>query len=272
MTLAIHTGDGRTGGPYGGGGDPLEPAVHEMSVSFHNRLTALGIAHVWDDYGPGGHDWPYWNRDLREDLPGMMAAFERAGRSPAPFSYTAIEPSYDVYGWHVAFDRPVLEFSTLDASADGFTLRGSGTATVTTPGRFRPRAAYEAAGARVLADAQGRLKIAVDLGPASSAQEYTLPDSTAGTNVVIKTVPIRRAGPCASRRAVTVTLAGVRAATVRRVTVLVNGRRRAVVRGPRRRVRVSMAGMPRGATRVELRVQRRSGRTTVVRRLFHLCG
>jgi S-formylglutathione hydrolase FrmB len=44
-----------------------------MSVSFHQRLLALGIPHIWDDYGPGTHTWPYWQRDLRQALPSMLA-------------------------------------------------------------------------------------------------------------------------------------------------------------------------------------------------------
>jgi S-formylglutathione hydrolase FrmB len=27
---------------------------------------------VWDDYGTGTHDRPYWPRDLRETLPDLM--------------------------------------------------------------------------------------------------------------------------------------------------------------------------------------------------------
>jgi diacylglycerol O-acyltransferase / trehalose O-mycolyltransferase len=33
---------------------------------------------VWDDYGPGTHDWPYWRRDLRETLPDLVRALARA--------------------------------------------------------------------------------------------------------------------------------------------------------------------------------------------------
>jgi diacylglycerol O-acyltransferase/trehalose O-mycolyltransferase len=39
-----------------------------------DRLRALHIRHVWDDYGPGTHDWPYWRRDLRQTLPDLMRA------------------------------------------------------------------------------------------------------------------------------------------------------------------------------------------------------
>ncbi|HKH41906.1 MAG TPA: alpha/beta hydrolase-fold protein [Solirubrobacterales bacterium] len=75
MTLQIDTGNGQPGPldtsppPF----DPVEQQVHEMSVSLHRRLLALGIPHVWDDYGPGTHSWPYWQRDLRQALPSMLA-------------------------------------------------------------------------------------------------------------------------------------------------------------------------------------------------------
>jgi S-formylglutathione hydrolase FrmB len=266
MTLAVHSGNGEPGGPYGGGGDPLEPAVHVMSVSFHERLAALGIPHVWDDYGPGGHDWPYWNRDLREDLPGIMAAFAKVRpTTPSRFTFTAVEPDYDVYGWHVALDRPVLEFSTLaDAGASAFTLSGSGNATVTTPARYRPGAPYVAGGRGLRADDRGRLHVPVDLGAANSVQEYSVPGSTAGTAVVTRHVAITRGEPCTSRRVVTIHLR--RAASP--IVVLVDGRRHAVLRGARRTVRVSLAGRPRGAARIELRVRGRA----VARRTVHLCG
>jgi S-formylglutathione hydrolase FrmB len=266
MTLAIHTGNGETGGPYGGGGDPLEPAVHQMSVSFHERLAALGIEHVWDDYGPGGHDWPYWNRDLREDLPGIMAAFAKVRpTTPSRFSFTAVEPDYDIYGWGVALERPQLEFSTLTgAGADGFTLSGSGRATVTTPARYRARAPYLTSAGAVRADDHGRLHIGVDLGAANQVQEYSVPGSTAGTTFFTKRVTITRGGPCTSRRVVVVTLPK----RAMRVVVMVNGRRREVLRDVHRRVRVSLAGLPRGIARVELRVRGRA----VVRRRLILCG
>jgi hypothetical protein len=241
-----------------------------MSVSFHERLAALNIAHVWDDYGAGGHAWPYWNRDLREDLPGIMAAFARGTpRTPSRFTFTAVEPTFELFGWRVALQRPVLEFSTLkEAGPNGFTMVGSGRATVTTPARYRSGAPYVTSGGTLRADARGRLRIPVELGPANSVQEYAVPGTTAGTTEYAKTVTIARGGPCTSRRVVTVTLGAVAS----RVVVLVNGRRRAVLRGPRRRVRVSLAGLPRGAAHLELRIRRRaSGAAVVVRRRLNLC-
>jgi S-formylglutathione hydrolase FrmB len=81
--LTLHTGNGQPG-PYDPNAaplDPIEEQVREMNLSFHRRLVDLGIPHRWDDYGGGTHSWPYWQRDLREDLPSMMAAF---ARPPAP--------------------------------------------------------------------------------------------------------------------------------------------------------------------------------------------
>jgi S-formylglutathione hydrolase FrmB len=80
MTVEIDTGNGAPG-PYDTGatlGDPLEEQVHEMSLSLHQRLLSLGIPHIWDDYGPGTHTWPYWQRDLRQAMPSIMSTL-RAG-------------------------------------------------------------------------------------------------------------------------------------------------------------------------------------------------
>jgi S-formylglutathione hydrolase FrmB len=75
MTVQIDTGNGAPGpfDPAGGLGDPIEEQVHVMSVSLHNRLLSLGIPHTWDDYGPGTHTWPYWQRDLRQAVPSVLA-------------------------------------------------------------------------------------------------------------------------------------------------------------------------------------------------------
>jgi S-formylglutathione hydrolase FrmB len=59
----------------------LERFLHPANVRLHERLRRLAIKHVWDDYGPGTHDWPYWRRDLRETLPGMIRALAPATRA-----------------------------------------------------------------------------------------------------------------------------------------------------------------------------------------------
>jgi diacylglycerol O-acyltransferase / trehalose O-mycolyltransferase len=82
--IELRTGDGRPG-PLDRGGTPrncaacqLEAFLHASNVRLHQRLRTLGIRHVWDDYGPGTHDWPYWRRDLRETLPDLVRVLARS--------------------------------------------------------------------------------------------------------------------------------------------------------------------------------------------------
>ena len=110
LRLVLRTGNGAPGGPFGGA-DGIEQVVHQAGVTLHGRLRALGIPHVWDDYGPGGHSWPYWQRDLRETLPALMRTFAHPRSPPAPFTYRSIEPTYEIYGWRVRIRRPALEWS-----------------------------------------------------------------------------------------------------------------------------------------------------------------
>jgi diacylglycerol O-acyltransferase / trehalose O-mycolyltransferase len=76
--VELRTGNGAPGPldkrrtKRGCGACVVERFLHPMNVRMHERLRALGIRHVWDDYGPGTHDWPYWRRDLRETLPDLM--------------------------------------------------------------------------------------------------------------------------------------------------------------------------------------------------------
>jgi hypothetical protein len=153
-----------------------------MSVSFHDRLSRMGIPSIWDDYGPGGHRWGYWVRDLKQTLPALMAVFAHPKPPPASFGYTAVEPSYGVYGWSVAVRRRALEFSTLHVvSTSGFRLAGSGSATVTTAPLFHAGdttsiVVRDASGTHrraAKADKRGRLRIALNLGPSNRYQEYT---------------------------------------------------------------------------------------------------
>jgi hypothetical protein len=188
MTLSIRTGDGRRG-PNDGPGpdDPIEAAVADNSKNLHERLDKLGIAHVYDAYGAGTHSWPYWQRDLKLELPRIMATFANRPKPPSPFTYTSTEPSYAVFGWNVALKRSVTELSELaGASGRGFRLRGSGTATVTTAPVFRPRSSHRvvvktSAGRRKLAmaaDATGRLRFELALGPGNTTQQFTAGSTT----------------------------------------------------------------------------------------------
>jgi S-formylglutathione hydrolase FrmB len=174
--LRVDTGNGQPG-PYDSGKlapDLVEQQVHEMSVSFHQKLSSLGIPHVWDDYGPGTHSWPYWQRDLRESLPFLTATFAHPPSPPPAVTYTSAEGSYQVYGWRVSFKRTARVFSTLaHAGRSGFALTGPGNATVITPPVYAARSRHRvsASGQRrsLRADGGGRLHIALALGQGSKA-------------------------------------------------------------------------------------------------------
>jgi S-formylglutathione hydrolase FrmB len=184
LALWLRTGNGQPGGPFGGGPnlDVTEAGVEVMAKNVHQRLLKLGIPHVFDDYGPGHHLWPYWNRDLKETLPAIMARFRKGSRPPAKVTFTAVEPRYSAYGWTVSVRRPALEFSRLaKATRSGFSLSGSGSATVSTPALFAPRKRYRIAITRggaaetypVIANRRGRLHIVVPLGKGNPMPEYT---------------------------------------------------------------------------------------------------
>ena len=182
LYLVARTGDGLPG-PGFLSVDPTEIIVHEESTDFHDKLVELGIPHVWDDYGAGGHQWRYWDQDLIVTLPGIMAAFADPPPPPPSVNFTAVEASYEVYGWKVTMERPALEFSTLaNANRGGFSLIGSGSATVVTPPVYAPNGIYKVRVSTYIdavtntapkADGQGRLSIAVPLGPGNRWQEYT---------------------------------------------------------------------------------------------------
>jgi hypothetical protein len=97
----------------------------------------------------------------------------------------------------------VQEFSDLlVAQVDGFTLRGTGTATVTTPGLYRPGSVSKVTIAgtvgrtvtAVVADAAGRLHLTVPLGVdvpgLDGAAVMGVPSApTTGTSTTVSVVP-----------------------------------------------------------------------------------
>jgi len=208
--LYIYFGDG-VPGPFDSptnsatiGGAPIEAYIHQVNLDFHTRLEQLGITPaVYDPYGSGTHSWPYWNRDLTWSLPDLMSDFAHPVPTPRSFSFMSAAGTYSDFGWTVALRRPAAEFSTLTVrNASGFSLAGSGTATVTTARLYRPRRRFSvvvrsqgspAVTLNLRSDAAGRLDVPAALGPADTEQEYSLGGSPAlspGTHVYTTTVSI----------------------------------------------------------------------------------
>lgn len=198
-TMRLYTGNGQPGPldtPSTAGAGAIEVLVHRSTELFHTRLQALHIPSFYDDYGPGTHSWPYWARDLEQAIDPIMAAFKHPAKVPARITYTSADPRYAAFGWRVATHRPAREFSTLSrAGRTGFTLAGSGSATVVTPRSFAPRGRYciiatRSSATRTVTSAtsrSGRLRVTVKLGPGNVRQQFT---SAAVTKVFTTKVAI----------------------------------------------------------------------------------
>jgi S-formylglutathione hydrolase FrmB len=179
VSLWLYTATGLPG-PY----DPtpanpeamgIETITHASTVGFYDRAVQLGIPVHYDDYVYGTHSWPYWARDLREYLVPLMRTFTRPPPAPTTISYESVDKSWSQWGWDVSLDRPVdQQWSSLtDANADGFSLAGSGVASVITPALYRPdsllRVTVSVQGGKASvtdrrAGIDGRLQVTVPLG------------------------------------------------------------------------------------------------------------
>jgi hypothetical protein len=197
--LFMYTGNGVPGPLDSGlpnvGAMSIEWGVHQLTTLFHRRLDALGISSQFDDYGSGTHSWPYWARDLRWSIGAVMSDFNNPRPTPTSITYTSADAGYAAYGWQVAMHRAVREFSTLQgAGSAGFTVKGSGAATVVTPaiyvpgGRFTVTVGSQTTVQR--ASAAGTLTIDVPLGPSNTVQEFPLDGPPIGTRVFTKRVTI----------------------------------------------------------------------------------
>lgn len=207
--LYLYWGNGLPG-PYDKGSPPgeanlIEGAIWRDNNDFEARLDSLDIPAYFDDYGPGTHSWPYWTRDLAWSLPQILYDFAHPRPDPSPFTYTSADPTFSVYGWQVSMHRSAREFSTLeDVTSSGFSLAGSGSATVLTPPSYVPGARYAVrlSGDRVptetvvvTAGPDRRLDLTVPLGPPNPYQEDTVQAQATGTAVYTTSVSIRRLRP-----------------------------------------------------------------------------
>ena len=174
----------------------VEAGVYVASVSLHQRLAALGIPHVWHDYGAGCHSVPNFKREITDTLRAFTKVFRHPPAPPARFDYASIEPNFDVWGWRVRADpnRP-LEFLQLrKVGSRGLTAIGSGSAKVTTPPLFRGvrRVELDNAGPAIaVPGAKGRIRFTVSLGAPNAEQQYT---PGAGTTKTRRTVTFRPHG------------------------------------------------------------------------------
>ena len=186
MGLFLYTATGIPGALDGPTPDPaasgIEAITHLSTLSFTSTADRVGVAYYLDDYVFGTHTWPYWAQDLRDLVPRLMQVFA-APSTPATICYESIDPTWTQWGWTVANHRAQARaFSDLtDAGASGFTLRGFGSATVTTPAFYQPGSTHPvvitaplgSTSAQAVADAAGRLTIDVGL--------HTLLDLTPGS-------------------------------------------------------------------------------------------
>lgn len=70
MPLFISVGNGRPGPlDAGGGDDGIEQDLLAENTALRTRLIELGALATFDFYGPGTHDWPYWERALHRAWP-----------------------------------------------------------------------------------------------------------------------------------------------------------------------------------------------------------
>jgi S-formylglutathione hydrolase FrmB len=198
--IYLYTGNGQPGplDPPGRGTDAIEVLAGQATVLFHTRLEALGIPSFFDDYGAGTHTGPYWERDLRDVLPRIVADFA-AHRRVTSFTYQTAAPSYRVWNTQVAVHRRAGEFSVLTSSgAAGFTLAGSGSASVVTAPLYRPRARcvvdlsgqFGASTIRLRADPRGGLHVELPLGPSNPYLQFTAAADAAGTRVFTTRVSV----------------------------------------------------------------------------------
>ena len=56
--------------------DDIEPWIADQNRAFIAALAENKIPATVDAYGPGSHDWPYWERALHDSLPFLLKALQ----------------------------------------------------------------------------------------------------------------------------------------------------------------------------------------------------
>ncbi len=177
MQIGLWTGNGQPGplddpSSPNSGAEAIEAGVFQLNQLFHGHLVDEGIPSAYHYYGAGTHTWPYWARDLREYVGPLVKRFAHPPRPPRVIGYRTVANPWRQWGWRVALRRPERAFSSLSgAGRKGFSLTGTGEATVTTPRLYGPGAKVRVsesgpAGATrtaLTAGTRGRLRVPVAL-------------------------------------------------------------------------------------------------------------
>jgi S-formylglutathione hydrolase FrmB len=172
--------------------DDLETKVWSMNQAFDGALTAAGIEHTNDFYGPGTHIYPYFIRELPRFLSWLAPMLGKPVSVPPAFAMRSAQPSFSAWDWTFTTHRDVKEFAYLTGvTSGGLTVTGSGTLDVITAAVYNPGATYVyvlGAGVntrQISAGPDGRLRFPVELGPSHAQQQTQFgADATAGWSTV----------------------------------------------------------------------------------------
>jgi len=138
MQIELWTGDGNRGpldqGPPDSGASGIEVITFGATRLFHGHLEDARIPSGYHYYGAGTHTFGYWARDLEEYVGPLMRRFARSPVRPTPVDFLSAADRWRQWGWTVSVAPVTPGFSHLrHARKGGFTLTGTGRATVRTP-------------------------------------------------------------------------------------------------------------------------------------------
>jgi diacylglycerol O-acyltransferase/trehalose O-mycolyltransferase len=150
--------------------DLLESMINSQGERFSARLNSLGIRHSWFPRTSGLHNWSSWERELgawlktlarrrnysSSDRTGPGGSGSDRGSEALPrrgdrhvadggkFSFLTGHALFDIHGWRVEISRRRAQIVRFDAvSAAGFSLTGTGSFRVRTPGLFELKRRYD---------------------------------------------------------------------------------------------------------------------------------
>lgn len=123
------------------GAQAFEAIVLDSNIEQNQAFADAGVQQHYELH-PGIHSDAYWNPWLREQLEAQYAAMRHPDGGgqvpprPTTYDYRSIASRFAVWGWRFTVERPASEFTDLtDVSCTGLTVRGTGTVTISPPGR-----------------------------------------------------------------------------------------------------------------------------------------